>query len=57
VIKAVDIRTELAALPDLRARTASTPADQVKAAFAVTVLSATPQPTEHTSAPDPRTAS
>jgi quercetin dioxygenase-like cupin family protein len=130
VIRAVDIRAELAALPVLRARSASTPADQVKAAFAVlapfrdgsvfagrfsgetawerhgngdelvqildgaatltvmtgegprsfalsagmlivvprghwhrfeapdgvTVLSATPQPTEHTRAPDPRAA-
>jgi len=131
VIKPVDVRGELAALPALRGRSASTPADQVQAAFAVlapfrdgsvfagrfsgetawerhargdelvqildgaatliimtvdgpqsfalsagmlivvpqghwhrfeapdgvSVLSATPQPTEHTSAPDPRTAS
>jgi mannose-6-phosphate isomerase-like protein (cupin superfamily) len=130
VIEAVDVKAALAALPVLRGRSASTPADQVKAAFAmlapfrdgsvfagrfsgetawerhgrgdelvqildgaatlivmtdegprsfalsagmlivvprghwhrfeapdgVTVLSATPQPTEHSGAPDPRVA-
>jgi mannose-6-phosphate isomerase-like protein (cupin superfamily) len=35
VIEAVDIRAALAALPVLRGRSTSTPADQVTAAFAV----------------------
>jgi quercetin dioxygenase-like cupin family protein len=35
VIRAVDVEAELAGLTMLRARSASTPADQVKAAFAV----------------------
>ncbi|HEX5529876.1 MAG TPA: cupin domain-containing protein [Methylomirabilota bacterium] len=35
MIRAVDIRAALAALPVLRGRSASTPADQVQAAFAV----------------------
>ena len=35
MIRAVDVEAELAGLTMLRARSASTPADQVKAAFAV----------------------
>ena len=34
MIKTVDIRTELAGLPVLRERSATTPADEVRAAFA-----------------------
>lgn len=49
MIKAVDIRAELARRPVLPARAASTPG--------VTVLSASPQPTDHTSAADPRATS
>ena len=50
-IKAVDIRAEPAGLPSLLERSADTPAPD-----RITVLSATPQPTEHTSEPDPRGA-
>jgi hypothetical protein len=48
MIKVVDIKAVLAGRAVLRARS------RFDAPAGVTVLSATPQPTEHTSAADPR---